>query len=85
MEDELNSLLSQFDEHQLTSLLFNDDTSGLSTLPEPRPALGDLPLNSEPCPRFSLTSDSQLNAAKLSSVSKNTAKSTTWSVNIWKE
>lgn len=93
MEDELDRLLSQFDEHELTSLLFSEDTS--CNVPHPLQTADylSLLLVNEPGPfvcspastsslRFSLTDHSHLSAAKASSIS---AKNTAWSINIWKE
>ena len=104
MEDELDAILSQFDEHELTALLLEGASSNC---PHPFQLLfvDDLPLPfyNEPgpsaCPtasictgstsantsRFSLTDNGLLTAAKASSIWKNTAKNTSWSVNIWKE
>ena len=106
MEDELDVLLSQFNESQFASLLFNeaaamgpgdnipcllnltgDTTHASFGLIQPRPSFTEDPSTSAAATslRFSLSTDSQVNAVKLGSVSKNTAKNTTPSVNIWKE
>ena len=52
---------------------------------QPIPPVDSLPQRTEGPSRFSLTTDSQLQEAKVASVSKNTAKTTAWSLNIWKE
>ena len=87
MEDELDKILSQFDERSLNTLLF-DNASCLAkphlcgpshplklafATNEPNPSTSENACNSS-C--FSLSTDSQLNTAKAGSVSKNTAKST---------
>ena len=94
MEDELDSLLHQLSQHDLSTLL--DPSQLLSTHASQQP----LPSSSQPiplvkpvatvlsstdCSRFALTSDTQLQEAKVAAISKNTAKSTSWCVNIWKE
>ena len=100
VETELDLLLSQFDECELSSLLYDEapneslrpnNLSGTSAcIPpivpaEPCPSHAKYPVSFTSSSRFSLATDSQVNDAKLSSVSKNTAKNTAWSVNIWKE
>ena len=47
----------------------------------PSPVPSPLP----PYARFALTSDAPLEEAKVTAISKNTAKRTSWCVNIWKE
>ena len=97
--EELDVLLSQFDECEFTSLLL--DSNGLDLRPDPLelPFIDERelphPHHNEPGPsasvsnsttsRFSLTDDGLLTAAKESAISKNTAKNTAWFVNVWKE
>ena len=97
MEDELDlilSQLSQLSQHDLSTWF--DPAQFLSTHASQQP----LPSSSQPVPpvepvatepssadssRFALTSDTQLEEAKVAAISKNTAKSTLWCVNVWKE
>ena len=52
---------------------------------QPVPPVIPPPRSTDITSRFSLASDCQLQEAKDSSVSMNTAKTTAWSLNIWKE
>ena len=94
MEDELDLILSQLSQHDLSTWF--DLAQFLSVHASQQP----LPSSSQPVPpvkpvatepssadgsRFALTSDTQLEEAKVAAISKNTAKSTSWCVNIWKE
>ncbi len=74
-EDELDTILSHFDCYKF-----------LAQLNYPKPDSIFLESLNQPTSRFATpVSDSELQEAKLSSVPKNTDKSTSWAVNIWKE
>ncbi len=74
-EDELDTILSHFDCDKF-----------LAQLNDPKPDSIFLESLNQPTSRFATpVSDSELQEAKLSSVPKNTDKSTSWAVNIWKE
>ena len=91
MEDKLDSILSQLTQHKLSACLDSAQPPTAHASMQPLPPSGSLveSFSFGPTPaensRFALTNDSQLLEAKVASVSKNTTKCTSWSLNIWKE
>ena len=92
-EDQLDSLLSQLSQHDLSTWLdsaqllsAHASQQPLPSLLQPVPPVEPVTIATEPSStdgsRFALTSDAQLEEAKVAAISKNTAKSTSWCVNI---